>query len=889
MLYTFGEWNGADSPADTCIIGSGPAGLTLAARLARTGRRIILLEAGDNQETDSKKEIYKGEVADPLVHWPLDTYRVRALGGTSSIWGGRCIPYDPIDFEERSWVPHSGWPIGYHEVARHYPEALAAAEAGQFAFEPSGPIVPGLISEWLETTTERFSRPTNFWARYGEELTRARNTEVVTDAAVTGIRLTQDGGRVDHLEVTGPGGARRMVRARDYVIAAGGLETTRLLLASNDVMPEGIGNGGGWLGRGYMCHLAATFGEIAFSGDARSIGFDYERDAEGIYIRRRLALTEAAQQKLRAMNFTARLHIADANDPAHGDPVLSLIFLAAFAVKYEYSRGAREADRSLPVMVRHLANIARHPVRLAHFIATWGSRRYLSDRRIPSIALSSARNIYPIEFHSEQAPNPDSRVMLGEDCDALGMRRLRVDWRTTPLDFHTIRESYRLMQRELERTGTGRLTFDDENLEAQVLKAGAYGGHHSGTTRMAASERHGVVDGDCRVHGVDNLFVASSAVLPTSSQANPTLTILALALRLGDHLEKRGNKAAMPISVGPGSEVVVTGAAGFVGRAVARKLVEQGLRVRAGTRASRWTGTEQGISVMRCDVMASQELDAAFAGASAVVHCAVGGARDTRVIVEGTRNVAEAALRAGVRHLVHISSVAVYGFAKGVIDEAFPTDRPHGAYGQAKCEAEAIVREAAARGLVITILRPSLVYGPGSHAWVELFVERMASGRWHALGAAGEGDANLVHVDDLAAFVARCLKAGQAEGSVSVFNVNGADIPTWNDYLTRLNVKLGLPPMPPPESPPGRMKLLMRKGARLAAHIARKLGSEGVARKFELQVLVIPSFDESERFAGKRRYAIDAMREAGFEPEIDIEGGLATLGTGTRPGGSAAA
>ncbi|KQN90904.1 hypothetical protein ASE95_11465 [Sphingomonas sp. Leaf231] len=533
------ELSAPPGPADVCIVGSGAAGLTLAARCGALGLDVLVLEAGAAHANPAVQDAYAGTVADPRVHWPLDTYRIRALGGTTALWGGRSIPFDPIDFEPRPWVAHSGWPIGYDEVARYYPAAMEAAEAGAFDHVPSAPIVPGLDGEWLHTTIERFSRPTNFWTRYGKQLTAARNVRVVTNAPVTGVRLAADGNSVDHLDVRAPDGTTWPVHARHYVLAAGGLETARLLLASDDVLPDGPGNAGGWLGRGYMCHLAATFGMAHFTGAPRSIGFDYERDAEGIYIRRRLAPTPAAQRAHRLLNGTARLHIRDANDPSHGDPVLSLMFLAAFAVKYEYSRAAREADRSIGPYLRHIGNIARHPLQLAHFVRTWGVKRYLASRRIPSIALPSRDNRYPLEFVSEQSPNWDSRVQLATERDALGMRRLHVDWRVAAADFDSARATYRLFRDELARTGTGTLAYEEDALEPAMLDAAAYGGHHSGTTRMSADPRNGVVDRDCRVHGVAGLYIASASVTPTSSQANPTLTAIALALRLADHLKER--------------------------------------------------------------------------------------------------------------------------------------------------------------------------------------------------------------------------------------------------------------------------------------------------------------------------------------------------------------
>jgi nucleoside-diphosphate-sugar epimerase/choline dehydrogenase-like flavoprotein len=861
-----------DLIADICIVGAGVAGLALAARLTGRGLRILLLEAGGTDQTPQSQSFYAGEVADPAVHWPLDTYRVRALGGTGRIWGGRVIPYDPIDFAARPWVPCSGWPFGPETLAPYYPAALAAAEGGAFDYTPSGPLVPGLDNHLVTTTVERFSRPTDFWVRYGPFLTDS-DARVVIEAAVTGIALSPAADRVDHLIVRGASGTGK-ARAAHYVLAMGGLETARLLMASNDVLPTGIGNAGGWLGKGYMCHLAATFGEVQFTGSPRAIGFDYQRDADGIYLRRRLALTETAQHELEVLNFTARLHIPDANDPAHRDPVLSLIFLAAFAVKYEYSRAMREADRSWSVMARHLANIVRDPWRVFHFARTWGVQRYFASRRIPSIALYSGQGRYPLEFHAEQAPNAQSRVTLTDARDAYGMPRLKVDWQVTPLDFATVRKAYRLIAQQLEQTGTGRLTFDEAGLEAAVLKAGAYGGHHSGTARMAASPEHGVVDADCRVHGMANLFVASSAVLPTSSQANPTLTIVALALRLADHLQDR--PAFRPHTVA-GHRVLVTGAAGFAGRAIAQRLAAAGFVVRAGTRSG--SAVPGAAEVVVCDVLDRASIAVAMRGATAVVHCAVGPPGDTRVITEGTRNVLDAARAQGDVHVLHLSSVAVYGATRGVIDETATTGTAQGGYGVAKRSAEAMCRAAVAAGLPVTVLRPALIWGKGSKAWTELYIERLASGNWHALGDAGLGWANLIHVEDLARFVGHLIARGPPRAE-AIYNVNASAPPTWNAYLEALQSRLGLPAQRPP-----RRFAMLALGLRVLIGVCDRLIIKRVwrrrppARWLAVRTMArsIPSRDETRRFGARVFYDNARMLQSGYVPEYDLARGIAEI------------
>ncbi len=528
------------APYDLCVVGGGAVGLTLAAALAPTGLRVLVLEGGALKRSRLGQEPFRGEVVDPMRHSPLHHFRVRALGGSSQIWGGRCLPFDPIDFEQRDWVSLPGWPIRYDELLPYYKQANDAAEAGRFDYDPGRPLIPGLDGVMLQTTLERFSRPTDFSRRYQQTLSGASNIDVMLNATVAAVRLRPQGDSVDHLEVVAPGGRRFQIRANGYVLAAGGLETTRLLLASNDVQPAGVGNTSGWLGRCYMCHMSATVGTATFSGPATAIAGDYERDADEVYVRRRIAITPYGQRRLKILNLAFRLHLPEIADPTHGDPVLSSLYLARLYANYEYRRRLRDSHLPRAHQARHLRNVVRHPIRLSRFMAHLLVNRYLSNRRLPSVVMFSPDNQYPMEFHSEQAPNPQSRVTLIHDRDAFGVPRLRVDWRPSQLDFDTIRTSYRVLASELDRTGTGRLSFNEETLEEQVLSHGAFGGHHLGTARMSAHASDGVVDPYCRVHGIDNLFVVGSAVMPTSSQANPTLTALALALRLADHLKDYG-------------------------------------------------------------------------------------------------------------------------------------------------------------------------------------------------------------------------------------------------------------------------------------------------------------------------------------------------------------
>ena len=192
----------------------------------------------------------------------------------------------------------------------------------------------------------------------------------------------------------------------------------------------------------------------------------------------------------------------------------------------------------LVLHLAHLRNVATDARGTAGFLLHWLRHRTLAARKYPSVIVAPRDNRYSLDFHAEQEPNPMSRVSLTQERDALGQQRVLVDWRHTALDLHTVRAAFAALASQLAQCGAGSLAYDPAEVELAALQDGAYGGHHIGTARMSADARTGVVDSDCRVHGLANLFVAGSAVFPTSGQANPTLTIVALALRLAEYLKK---------------------------------------------------------------------------------------------------------------------------------------------------------------------------------------------------------------------------------------------------------------------------------------------------------------------------------------------------------------
>ena len=263
----------------------------------------------------------------------------------------------------------------------------------------------------------------------------------------------------------------------------------------------------------------------------------YDISDEGVYCRRRIALTQASQKSLHIGNFIARLHHPRITEPAHRNAILSLLYLAKFVIPYEYGKRLHGDEKaSAATWLKHIRNVAAGPFDAAAFGWHMLRDRKFAERKFPSIIIKPKANLFSLDFHAEQQPNPQSRVTLTQELDPLGLPRLNVDWRYTAVDVDTVTRSIALLSQDFERSHVGRFDYDPQTLEFEMTRYGAYGGHHIGTARMGVDERSSVVDSNCRVHGVDNLFLAGSATFPTSSQANPTLTVVALALRLANHL-----------------------------------------------------------------------------------------------------------------------------------------------------------------------------------------------------------------------------------------------------------------------------------------------------------------------------------------------------------------
>ncbi|MDO7844611.1 FAD-dependent oxidoreductase [Sphingomonas immobilis] len=536
---------------DVAILGSGPAGIALALALADHGIAFVLVEAGGMDFDKAGQEFYRASLIEPESHGPVHLYRRRAFGGTSAVWGGRCIPYDPIDFEDRAWIPNAAWPIAHEEIAAYYPRALDICRAGPAAFTaaealpdtPGGMIDDVPSADVILDRLERFSEPTHFGKAYREKLAAAPNATLLTGATATALVTENAGARCTGADLHTATGGTIALRARRTIVATGGLETPRLLLASNADRPAGLGNERDLVGRFYQAHLEGEIGTLAFHKPAKDVRLDYQRSPEGIYCRRYIWLSPEAQRREHLSGLIARPAHASIVDPAHRDPVLSAMYLVKDFILPEYARKLTSTERRVKaafgggtskLIAAHIGNLVRHPFKLAGFSIDWGRRRVLATRKLPSVVLRDPRNAYPLDINAEQSPNRDSRVYLSNERDPHGVPRLSIDWRMTSDDRDRVARGMRVLQAAFATSSNA--TLDLHELDEQVAEITRIGGHHIGTARMAASPQDGVIDGNCETFETRDLFVAGAAAFPTSSFANPTLTIIALSLRLADHL-----------------------------------------------------------------------------------------------------------------------------------------------------------------------------------------------------------------------------------------------------------------------------------------------------------------------------------------------------------------
>lgn len=535
--------------ADLCIVGAGVAGISLAREFIGSSVQILLVDSGDTSPKPDTQELAKGEVTGQ-PYFDLNHSCRRGVGGSSWGWcielpdgrtGARCRALDVIDFEERPEIPYSGWPITLSDLEPYYEQAHEVLEIGpnkrdeKYGSSSDAPLL-STQDRTIETTIFRFADARLFTHQYPRALRQAPNITILTNTTVLELEPNESADHVRAARSRTLTESSIRIESSQFIVAAGGLQTPRLLLLSDRHQPEGLGNQHDLVGRFFMEHLHNEAWAPAAGLFIPSIREPSEKlrlyhriqDVDGTAF---LGYLTPKSSVLRTEGL--------ANYCCHFKPDSELDYELN---PYQYTEGYR-SFRRMAYAACGRADLPDRPLR----------RLWSALKGIPDVAqvigdkligcapdgknsqVSTNPRSFALFQMAEQTPNPESRVTLGSQKDAFGQPRVRLNWQLQPEDFRNIQRAQQLVAAAIEESGVGRLLVPSVDEIREVVDQGGH--HHMGTTRMSETPRSGVVDPDCKVHGVDNLYIAGPSVFPTSGCANPTLTIVALTIRLADHLQ----------------------------------------------------------------------------------------------------------------------------------------------------------------------------------------------------------------------------------------------------------------------------------------------------------------------------------------------------------------
>lgn len=508
---------GSEITADLVIIGGGMAGLALAREWAGSGRSVAVIESGGKAFDPATQDLYRGEGVmrgpdnpDAPFSDYLHQSRRRMLGGSGMVWGGKCVALDPADFAERPWVPGSGWPISRKAMQPYYDRASDLLEIPRFPAGETDLELPGKPAVVMDGRKRFFSAARHFsrlsggvdkaaYDRWRFAPAEAANVTVYLNANAAELKLAPDGRSLARLDLACLGGKRHTARGRTYVLAAGGIENARLLLASNSIAKAGVGNHSDLVGRNFQGHVVFAVNEAA-KGRATVIQLSGAANSLELY-------TDGTRGKSHCV-FAPTL--AGQRERRAGNATMTLVGLP-FGLPPEPELNALQQ------------------------LADGLDRNSSAPPPTPQVGWF---------LMNEHMPNPDSRITLGSTSDALGMPRVRLEWAWSEADWRSLESSLAAFSQAVGEAALGRVCFPADRRAFVRMAASSASRHHMGATRMHRDPAKGVVDADSRVHGVANLYVAGSSVFATSGIGNPTLTLLAMTMRLSDHLKKEIRRAA---------------------------------------------------------------------------------------------------------------------------------------------------------------------------------------------------------------------------------------------------------------------------------------------------------------------------------------------------------
>jgi hypothetical protein len=510
--------------AETLIIGSGAVGLTMAIDLARAGRQVILLEAGGRGVDAESQAYFKNARWRDQQLQGLHLGRFRLLGGTTNFWGGQLVEFDQIVFGKRPWVADIAWPITRQDLDPHYERVYELLGMGHHLSDETVwkrlSVTPPALGDDLDMYFSAWAPQSNLATLFESEIKSSAKLCAFVNAPAVALESDESGKRVTGVRVRTAAGKARHFSARHVILANGTVEIARLLK-----LPLGDGrrapwSDNPWLGKGFTDHIDCFGGHVTPLDKKRFHDLFDNAYLDGIKYAPKLKLSEALQQQRELLGVTA-------------------FFLFNSSLQ-EHLANAKLLARSL---FRGRLHAVPNPLELLSSVrvAIPMIVRYLRYRRMYNPADQGIQ----LRLMGEQLPLVESSIHLGEQCDALGMPIVEMDWRIDGREIETLATIGELVARYLEREQLATVRLDaalvgrDPGLTKQF---GDYY-HQMGMARMAATAAEGVVDRNLKVFGTDNLHVAGAAVYPSTGFANPTFTAMALGVRLADAI-RAGRSAA---------------------------------------------------------------------------------------------------------------------------------------------------------------------------------------------------------------------------------------------------------------------------------------------------------------------------------------------------------
>ena len=500
--------------ADVCIVGAGAAGILLAVELLRYGKSVLLLEGGGADVEEPSQEPYGSEVTG-VRHTGIHVGRFRAIGGSTNRWGGQILELDPEDFELRDGIAGSGWPFPKSELTPHYARAIEleglnqANLSDEAVWHEIGLAMPAFPS--LQPFFSRWCPEPNFARLHHDTL--ERNPALTVWLHSNAVDITWEASRVRQVRARTLSGIEALFTADEFVFALGGIESSRFFLQPR--AQRSPWDQSRLLGRYFQDHIICRGALIEPAGQ-QSLHRDFDNIfSRGFKYQPKLRLAPTRQAETGSLNVAATVSFLSDSDQALGE-------LKETAKRVLRGQWRESKPAEILHAIRHSPLLARQ---------AW---RYKLEHR----AYNPPDSTVELLVHCEQEPESQSRITLAETRDSLGMLRTRLDWQVSERELRSIRTLVEVASTSLSSLGRVLPEPDLLALDPGFIERCGDGYHHMGGMRMSLSPETGLVDPNLRLHGMDNAYICSSAVFPSSGFSNPTHTLLALAVRLAAHLSK---------------------------------------------------------------------------------------------------------------------------------------------------------------------------------------------------------------------------------------------------------------------------------------------------------------------------------------------------------------